>query len=97
MNDQIESKNSDRLGRIPIEGGESSRTKKTRRKAKKRTKAPATVPKTYRLDPELVERIRCAARWMKKDISALVEEILRDEIDELERDFGGPFPKPRKD
>ena len=87
MSDRSGKDTRDRLGHIPIEGGELP-------KVKRKKKRPPKIAKTYRLDPQLVERIRCAAWWQRKEISAFVEQILRDEMDELERDHGGPFPGP---
>lgn len=60
----------------------------------KKPKKPATTPFTVRLPAEIVDRLKAAAFWQRRTISAMTAAALQAYVHTLEEENGGPFRVP---
>lgn len=52
----------------------------------------ATVPKTYRFQPELIEKIQRVAFWQRRNIQDVLAEAIQKYLDSINEDFKRPKP-----
>ena len=93
------------LGPIPTKDDvqESPRRKSADHKRNKKTNGKnggsddsasttATIPKTYRFQPELIEKIQRVAFWQRRNIQDVLAEAIQKYLDSINEDFKRPKP-----
>ena len=83
-------KEAKQAGRLDAALNQARKIRESEQPKKKQERQPVS----FRLDPELVSRLRAAAYWTQENTGAIVTRALDREIDRLEKKAGAPFPRP---